>query len=58
MCKDPWKCTLCRDNGIHRHTGEWSFCGCRAGVARQAANPSEVKDANIELERFEGKFKR
>jgi hypothetical protein len=35
----PWTCNLCRDSGMHRHTGEVNFCGCPAGVALKLKEP-------------------
>lgn len=53
--KDAPFCILCADSGLHRHTGEWSFCGCPAGVARQAEEPGLADESNATLRSLERK---
>jgi hypothetical protein len=51
-------CILCHDSGLHRHTGEWAFCLCPAGVKRRAEEPGLADESNETLRRLEGKMAR
>lgn len=51
--KDAPKCILCGDSGLHRHTGEWAFCLCPAGIAQEAVAPELAEESNVILRRLE-----
>ena len=51
-------CILCGDGGLHRHTGEWNFCGCPSGVSRRIAEPGLADESNAILARLEERTKR
>jgi hypothetical protein len=51
--KDAPLCMFCADSGLHRHTGEWSFCRCPAGVARQTEEPGLADESNATLRSLE-----
>lgn len=55
--KDAPFCVLCADSGLHQHTGEWSFCGCPAGVIRRIAEPGLADESNAILRSLEKRTK-
>ena len=56
--KDAPFCILCGDSGLHRHAGEWAFCGCPAGVKRRIAEPGLADESNATLRALERKTTR
>ena len=51
--KDAPFCILCADKGLHRHNGEWNFCGCPMGFARKIREPRLADESNATLRALE-----
>ena len=56
--KDAPLCTLCHDSGLHRHTGEWKFCLCPAGVQKKAEEPNLADESNGIIRKMEERMNR